>query len=238
MFDENHIKYMVITGLIGAVLIIPLWLLKNQNLNKAAIKFFALLTLAIQYSPLWIDFFTTGKAQVDADMLLAIYACNVCMWLLFISSLILEKNGTVAALIRDFTFWAGVVCGAVGTIFNINYGNNPDLSDYFILKGLLTHATMVYGSILLFTSGIVKIRVIRSTASVIFGMALFFGVGTAINALYANFGLPPCNSMYLLQDPFPDMPWINVKNIFLLAILTVIVISSLYRIITRNRTDE
>ena len=228
MFGKTHLLYMLVTALICAVIIVPLFILKKHSLNLIAIKFFAVLTLVIQYSPLWIDFLTLGSATVDADMLFPIHPCNICMWLLMLSSIFIENKSRGATILRDFTFWGGVVCGTIGTVFNFNFIANPDLGNYFILKGLLTHTTMVAGCILLFTSGIVKIRVSRGVLSVFCGLCLFAIDGFLINLIYSSFNLPPCNSMYLLEAPFNEIPWLTTPVIGLFAMITVFIISAVF----------
>lgn len=219
---------MLISGVIGAGILLGLYFLKNERLNVLSLRLLAIITVIIHYSPLWVDFFTSGSATVSSVMLLPIHPCNVCMWLLLISSTIVEKNGRVAMIIKEFTFWGGTVCGAIGTILNENFGDNPTLADYDVLKGMLSHTTMVLGCILLFTAGFVKIRVLSNLISVVSGLCFFLVDGFIINTLYSIFGLEPCNSMYLLEAPFSDIPWLITPVMGVMAVIVAFAVSALF----------
>lgn len=237
MFDLTHILYMVITGLIGAALGIGFILLKSDRLYRVFIRFFAILTLVIQYSILWVDYFSTGEAKVHGDLLLPIYPCNICMWLLLFSAIFIDNKSLAVKLLHNFTFLATCICCAIGVIFNYNYAATPDLGNYYILKGLLTHSTTFYGALLLFLSGRVVLTVKRSLASVISGLTVFIIDGVFVNTVYALCGLPPVNAMYLLEPPFPAIPWFSTAMIGLLAIIVTLLISVPYELIMR-RADK
>ena len=228
MFNSIHISYMVISGIISvAILLLASKFCKTEKSKFAAIKFFAVITVIIHYSSLWIDYFTTGVAVASPPMLLPIYPCNICMWLLLISAFIKKRDNFAYRSLAEFTFWAGCVCGFVGILLNEQFAYNPTLSDYGVLKGLLSHSTMIVGAALIASLGIVKIRV-KNVLSVALGLLLFGIDGAAINALYAHFNLPPCNAMYFLEPPFSNMPWFTTSVIGLIAIFVTFVLSALY----------
>lgn len=229
---------MLISGIIGAGVLLYLYVLKNERANVLALRFFAVITVIIHYSPLWVDFFTEGSAEVSSVMLLPIHPCNVCMWLLLASSFIAEKNGVVARIVKEFTFWGGTVCGAIGTILNENFGSNPTLADYDVLKGLLSHSTMVIGCILLFTAGFVKIRVISNVISVVSGLCFFVLDGFVINTLYSIFGLEPCNSMYLLEAPFSDIPWLITPVMGIMAVIFAFCVCALFEALALPKEER
>ena len=228
MFGTTHVLYMLISGVCGAALLIALHFLQRERLNIIALRVLAILTVILHYSPLWVDFFTLGSAEVAPEMLLPIHPCNVCMWLLLIAVFVLDKQGPVARLLKDFTFWGGTVCGAIGTVFNFNFADNPTLTDFGVLKGLLSHSTMVIGCILLFTAGYVQIRVWRGAAAVLSGLLLFGVDGFLINGLYAAFDLEPCNAMYLVSRPFENAPWLTTPVIGLMAMAAVFLLAALF----------
>lgn len=228
MFDLGHILYMVVSGIITAAL---LWLMaryfKTDDKKIRALKFFAIITVIIHYSSLWVDFFKDGSAEVASVMLLPIHPCNVCMWLLVASAFVKKRDNAVYRILTEYTFWAGCVCGFIGILLNENYDSTPNLLDYDVLKGLLSHSTMVIGCAYLAVSGIVKIRV-KNVISVIAGLLLFVVDGTVINTLYAIFKLDPCNSMYLLEAPFSDIPWLITPVMGLMGVAVAFIITALY----------
>ncbi len=228
MFDLGHILYMVISGIITVLL---LWLmsryLTTEEKKYGALKFYAIITVIIHYSSLWVDFFTEGSAEVSSVMLLPIHPCNVCMWLLVASAFAKKRDGQVYKILTEFTFWAGTVCGFIGIFLNENYDANPSLLDYDVLKGLLSHSTMIIGCVYLAVSGIVKIRV-RNVLSVIVGLLFFLVDGAVVNTLYHIFNLDPCNSMYLLEPPFSDIPWLITPVMGLMGVAVAFVLTALY----------
>ena len=61
MFNLQHILYMLISGLLTAVLLVlARRYIKNETTKNYILKFFAILTVAIHYSNLWVDFFVSG----------------------------------------------------------------------------------------------------------------------------------------------------------------------------------
>ena len=227
MFTTTHLFYMLNTGIVCALLLVGLFFLKNRSVSKFFVGSLALATLILHYIVEFRDFLysTTATVTLSAAMVMPIYPCHICMWLLILSAMLLDKKGPLATVIKDMTFWAGTICGSIGTIFNTDFIANPDLSDLYILKGMLSHTTMVCGCILLFVGGFVKIRVGRSLAAGLFGIAFFFTYGTFVNRLFAHFNLPPCNSMFLLEIPegFPE--WLTTLWIGMAVIIVILVVS-------------
>ena len=228
MFDSGHILYMVISGIISVLL---LWLmskhLTTEEKKYNALKFYAIITVIIHYSSLWVDFFSEGVAEVESVMLLPIYPCNILMWLLVASAFVKKRETVAYRMLTEFTFLGGVVCGFIGILLNENYDSNPTLLDYDVLKGLLSHSTMIIGCAYLAVSGIVKIRV-KNVISVVAGLILFLADGAIINTLYAVFNLDPCNSMYLLEAPFENIPWLITPVMGLMGVALAFILTALY----------
>lgn len=228
LFDRTHILYMLISSFITAgLLVLAYFFVKTQKGKERVLKIAAIVTVAIHFSSLWVDFFRTGEATVQESMLIPLYPCNICMWLLLIVSLWKNRKGVAYTVLCEFTFWAGVVCGSLGIILNENYGRTPDLRDYEILKGLVSHSTMVFGALYLLVGKFMRIRVFN-TVSGACGLLLFILDGYVINTLYAAFGLSPCNAMYLLETPFPQMPWLSPYLMGVMALVLVFGITALH----------
>ena len=228
MFDLGHILYMVVSAIISTVILFLMCkYFKTDDKKTAGLKFFAIITVAIHYSSLWVDFLREGGADVPSVMLFPIHPCNVCMWLLVASAFIKNKKSEPYRILTEFTFWAGTVCGSIGILLNENYNSTPSLLDYDVLKGLLSHSTMLIGCIYLLASGIVKIRV-KNVFSVIAGLLLFVVDGAVINTIYAICDLEPCNSMYLLEPPFANIPWLITPVMGLMGVAVAFIITALY----------
>lgn len=232
MFNLTHILYMVISAILSVGLLVLFhYTVKSEKGKDYVLRSFAIITVALHYSPLWVDFFKTGSAEVSSVMLLPIHPCNVLMWLLLIASFIKNKESLIGKTLSEFVFWGGTVCGTIGIVINENFGSNPTLADYDVLKGMLSHSTMLFGAIYLLVAGYIKIRVIN-VRSVAFGLCLFVVDGLIINGLYAIFKLDPCNSMYLLEVPFASMPWLNTLTIGIIGVLVCFAVASIHEYIT------
>ena len=86
---------------------------------------------------------------------------------------------------------------------------------------------MIIGCAYLAIAGIVKIRV-KNVLSVVCGLLLFLVDGAVINALYSIFDLDSCNSMYLQEAPFENIPWLVTPVIGLMAVTVAFIITALY----------
>lgn len=238
MFDFGHISYMIISFLISGVL---LWLMhvyfKTEEQKYRGLKFFAVITVIIHYSSLWVDFLKSGSATVESVMLFPIHPCNVCMWLLVLTAFIKKRESTAYKILCEFTFFGGCVCGFIGILLNENYASTPSLLDYDVLKGLLSHSTMVLGCAYVAVSGIIRIRV-KNVLSVAAGLLLFAIDGTLINTMYAIFGLEPCNSMYLLEKPFESIPWLITPVIGAIALGVCFIITAIYEQIALPKEER
>ncbi len=221
MFDLAHILYMVISGVVtAALLIVCSKFVKEQKSKDKILKASALVTVILHYSSLWVDYLTTGSAEVENNHLFPIYPCNIIMWMLLIVAYLKNRQSTAYTVLTEFVFWGGVVCGSIGIIFNVNYDNTPNLLDYDILKGLVSHSTMLFGCIYLLVGGYVELRVFN-VVSCALGLSLFLVDGMCINALYKYFQLEPVNAMYLQESPIASMPWFSpvLMGVIALSIL-------------------
>ena len=221
MFNLTHILYMVISAVITAgLLVLCRYFVKTDKGKARVLKASAISTVLLHYSSLWVDYISTGSAEVNSVMLFAVYPCNICMWILLALSLCKKRDNVFYALFAEGLFWVGTVCGFIGIFINENYGNNPTLADWDILKGLLSHSTMIFGTIYLLVGKFVKIRVFN-VLSVVCVLLLFIVDGLFVNTLFKACDLGSPNSMYLQEAPFPAMPWLNTWTIGVVAVVIV-----------------
>lgn len=206
MFNTQHISYMVISGVATAVVLyLSRRLAKTENVKNKILKFFAILTVAIHYSNLWVDYFASGgTATIENNQILPVYPCNVVMWMLLIAALLRDKKSLVFQMLGEFCFYGGSVCGIVGIVLNVNFGNNPTLADYDILKGLLSHSTMLFGCLYMMVGGFIRVRVFNAV-SVAAGLGTFVLCGMAVNRLYEHFGMTPPDGMFLKSNPYTSV---------------------------------
>lgn len=225
MFNLQHILYLVISFVLTAGLLVVFELkVKNQEQKNSILVFSAVITVIIHYSNIWVEYFATkGQNTVESNHILPVYPCNVVMWMLLACALIKDKKSVIFRLLSDFCFYGGIVCGVVGLVFNANFDANPTLLNYNVLKGMLSHSTMLFGCLYLMVGGYIKIGVFNSL-SVTFGLGTFVVCGLTVNKLFEAFGMTPIDGMFLLNNPyFPVSPMIlGVGAIILMFIILVL----------------
>ena len=226
LFDKNHILIMLViflTVITGEILFY--FLIKDEK-KKIVLRIFAVLTVVIHYSSLYVEFLKTGSAEVESVMLFPIYPCNIAMWLLLIVSF-MKEDSKIYKIMAEFTFYLGIVGGLVGIMFNEIYASNPNFADYNVLKGFLSHGTLMIGAIYLLVGKFIKIRV-HNVLSVFLGMLFLVVDGGIIIGIYKLCKLNAPNAMYLLSLPFDNAPWFNTWTIGVAAVLLTFAITATY----------
>ena len=222
MFNTQHILYMVISGILTvAFLILASKYAKNDQTKNRILKFTAIITVVIHYSNLWVDYFTTGGATVENNQILPVYPCNVVMWMLLVASLLQNKKSILFQLLSEFCFYGGTICGVIGIVLNVNFGNNPTLADYGILKGLLSHSTMLFGCLYMLFGHYVKIRIFN-VVSIASGLVTFILCGIGVNALYEFFGMEAPDGMWLRENPYIGIPPLILGFVFMVVVFIVL----------------
>ena len=241
LFDLPHILYMVISAVITAcILVAAKFLIKKQKSKDFFLRFWAVLTVVVHFSSIYTDYYIEKitNPELGLSLFIPAYACNVCMWLLVIVAFA-KKRGTFISLLSHFVALGGIVCGIVGILINENYGafgaNNPGLNpmtDYEVVKGLVSHSTMLIGALYLLVGDYVKIRVKRTTLGVTIGLTIFLIDGLVVNGLNRLFNMPDVNSMYLHSVPFDAFPWVNTLTIGMAGVWVAFVIGMIVERIT------
>lgn len=232
LFDLTHILYMVISAIVsGGVLTLVAFLLNGKEKKELFLKWVAIITVILHYSNIWVQYFGNGGSTdgLEGSHLFPIYPCHIMMWLLFIASFIKNKEGTLFTMLAEFCFWSGIICGSIGIILNENYANTPSLADWGVLKGLLSHSTLIIGCIYMRVGGFIKIRVFN-VLSVAAGLCVFLADGIFANWLYKVCGLPEVNAMYLLYSPYPSVPWLSPMLMGVVACTILFIVLALYEL--------
>ena len=213
--------------------------IRKEKVKDNVLKFISILVVMIHISSLYVDFFvSSGQVIVEDNIILPIYPCNVVMWLLLITAFIKNKKGKVFSYFAEFTFIVGTICGLVGVLFNVNFLNTPSFKDYDILKGLLSHSVMIFGTLYIGTMGYVKITVKNTMKSFMYGLLLFLLIGLSINKLFNVFGIEGVNSMYLDSPPLPSLPFINFYTISLLGLIIGFLGLNIYEYFKYDKEDR
>lgn len=228
MLDKGLVAYTLISGIVIALLLVTCnKFIKDQRVKDKILRTSAILTVIIHYSILYVDFFTTGSAELESTMLLPVYPCNVVMWLLLIVAFMKNRSGKLFETLAVSTFYIGIVGGVIGVLFNEIYLSTPDFGDWDVLNGLLSHSTMTFGCIYLLVGGYINIRV-KNVMSVICGLLLLLADGIMVISLYRMFNMDPPNCMYLLENPFPQIKWFNPLVLGGIGVCIVFIITAIY----------
>ncbi len=209
LFDLPHTLYVIISFALMAVgIALLIKFCKEERKKDLVLKISALGTVIIHYSDLWVEYLKTGSATIGSNQLFAVYPCNIMMWLLLFAAFWKKKDGVFRTILNESVFCVGTICGVVGILFNINYNDVPNLFDYEIFQGLLSHSTMVFGCIWLLAGKYIRIRAFNAV-SALCCLLFFVADGIFIDTLFTACGLPPVNAMFLREVPFPELPWLT-----------------------------
>jgi len=238
LFDLKHCLFMIFSFLALVVtFVLCKFFIKNEQKKDIVLKVAAVLTLILHYSPLYVDYFSTGSAEIASPMILPLYPCNVAMWLLVIVAFYKNKQSKLFKVLAEITFYLGLVGGVCGIAFNEIYSNNPTFADWDVLNGLLSHVTLLLGCIYLLIGGYIKIRV-SNVISICIGLLLLFIDGLLMIGLYKLFNQDPVNCMFLLEPPLPSVPFLNTYVIGLIAIILFFTITAIYEQIALKKEER
>lgn len=224
MFNTQHILYMVISAVLTAVVLLlaAKWLKKQWHKDRF-LKFFAIATVLIHYSDIWVDYFTSGGyIYVSSVHILPVYPCNVVMWMLLIAAMIRKKQSLPFQMLGEFCFFIGTICSVLGIAFNFNFDNNPTFADYSVLRGMLSHSTMLVGCLYMLVGRYIRIRPFNA-ASVAAGLGVFVLCGMVVNGLYDRFNMETPDGMFLRHNPYfpcsPVLPGVGLVIVMYLLLL-------------------
>lgn len=241
LVGDNMHELLYFACTVMVIIIILLCICKTKitiEKNKDNIlKCTAVITVVLHYSSLWVDYLSGNKVVVENTMLFPIYPCNICMWLLLITAFLKNKDTFIYRSLTEFLAIAGTICGLIGLFANEIFISNPNFYDYGSLKGLLSHTTMIFGTLFILTQGYVRINALNVTISTTLGLLLFIIIGTIINTLFKACGLPEVNAMYLLHFPI-DKPGVNSITLGLVGLIILFICLNIYEVIFLNPTER
>ena len=191
------------------------------------LKISGILTVVIHISSIWVEFLITGSAVAYPNILFPIFFCNLSMYLLLICGCIRNKTGKAYTWLATFTAYAGTIGALISLFYPDFYLAQPDFWDWGIFKSFLSHSTMMFGCLWLFTAGYVKIRV-SNLLPYIAGLGGTWIVGMAINGLFALCHLDPPNAMFLQQSAIEGVPFLNGYGIALLMLALIFVFTAIW----------
>lgn len=227
LYDVPHVLYIIISiGLTILVLYLANKYLHKQKHKDRFLKVFALLTVFLHISPIWVKFLRGEPAIANDNMLFPIYFCNLSMYLLLIVAFTSDKNTKTFKSLATMMAYSGII-GAVITLFYPEfYLYGDSIFEWGMFKSFLSHSTMLVGAFYLFSGGYVKIEK-QNTLIFSVGLLVFGALGLIVNITFRIAGLNKPNAMYLQSPPIAELPFLNA---YVIAILLIGVVHLTYLI--------
>lgn len=239
LFDGPHLLYIFIS-LILTILILYLATkyIKKFKHKEWFLKFWAVLTVFLHWLPLWVSHLQGQDAIAANNQLFPIYFCNMSMYLLVITAFWGDKKSKSFHYLSVITCYAGALGALISLFYPEYYLGSGNIFELGVIKSMLSHSTMLIGSLYLMTGKYFKVKLKDNV--IIYGVGLLgFGViGLAVNGLFALVGLPQPNAMFLQKPPIEEVPFLNVFVIALLMMLVVAGISYTIEYLETKRTAK
>ena len=227
LFDFSHFTYIFISlSLTALFLWLPTKVFTTQTHKDIYLKFWGWATFFLHISPLWIEFLK-GNTPVAADnMLFPIYFCNLSMYLLVVVAIWGNKKSKAFNYLATMTGYAGTLGALISLFYPEYYIHGGSIFDWGIFKSMLSHSTMLIGSLFLITGGYFRIQK-QNTIVYGAGLLIFGAIGVAVNQTFAWAGLYQPNAMFLQHPPIEDVPFLNVYVISFMMIILIFAFTSL-----------
>ncbi len=226
MFDGPHLIY-IFASLAATALIV--WLgvrfIKKQILKDAFLKFWALATVFLHLLPLWVNFLMGEEPIVKDNMLFPIFFCNLSMFLLLFTAFWSNKSSKPFNYLAIVTSYSGIFGALISLFYPEYYFEDGTMWKLGVMKSMLSHSTMLIGSLYLLSANYFKIKVKQNTIVFTIGLFFFLAVGLIVNGIFALAGLEGPNAMYLQKPPIEGVPFLNSFVIGLAMIGLVALIS-------------
>ncbi|HOJ44918.1 MAG TPA: YwaF family protein [Bacilli bacterium] len=235
LFDISHITYIVISlGLTVLFLWLPSKVFTTQTHKDVYLKFWGWATIFLHISPLWIEFLKGNQAVAADNMLFPIYFCNLSMYLLVIVAIWGNKKSKAFNYLATMTGYAGALGALISLFYPEYYIHGGSIFDWGVFKSMLSHSTMLVGSLYLMVGGYFKIQK-QNTVVYFVGLLVFGLIGIGVNQTFALAGLNAPNAMFLQRPPIEDVPFLNV---YVIALMMVTLIFGFTTLVEHLRTKR
>ena len=234
LFDGPHLGYIATSLAITALLLwLPFRFIKSQKYKDIYLKVWALATFFLHISPLWIAFLNGQPAIAADNVLFPIYFCNMSMYLLVVVAFWGNKKTKFFGYISTVVAYAGAFGALISLFYPDYYLHGTTIFEWGVFKSMLSHSTMLIGSLYLFVGGYFKVNRYNTIIYAI-GLLFFGAAGLIVNSIFAAAGLNAPNAMYLQHPPIEDVPFLNVYVIAALMVLLVFAISYTYEVVSKK----
>ena len=237
----NLFLILIVVGLLIAV---KKWA-RSPRAQYAVFFAAGIVTVLVHYSSFFY-YLTTGAAleyvRENLCLILPLYPCNILMWCALGYGFLGKKDSRLGLFLSDFLFWFGIFATLAGMFANFDFLANPTLTDYEVVKSILSHATLLFNVLLIPVLGYLRPRFGRNVLNLTLAIASMCLIG-----LYCNLTLEvlvsyekalDMNSMFLLQTPFAPMPFLRGQIIAPVAALLYFILFAVLDIIRLPRGER
>lgn len=234
--DKLIILNLIVIAIDVGVLILLKKFCKSDRSIYIALLILSILTILCHYSSLLYHYIKDNSAmdylKANPNLILPIYPCNIVMWLSLVFGIMRNKQSLFGKFLMDYLFWFGVLSAIVGMFANVDFVRNPNLRDFDIFKGVLSHGLLLLNALALPVLGFVKIKLERNILNIVISTVMMFIVGLYCNLMFEVIGDAELafevNSMFIIHSPFNyddkmlTFPLISVIIVFAYFITFVI----------------
>ena len=243
-------KLVIFNSVLIVLIALGLWTIKKyvkrERTRNLILGAAAIFTILFHYSTLGFKLLTGGDAMAylsdTPNLILPIYPCNVVMWSALIFAFLKNKKSRVGAFFADYLFWFGIISTLVGMFANVDFINNPTLTDYANVKSIAAHATLLFNVLLLPIFGYIKIDTKRNLTNIIISVFVMGIIGCYCNlvfyALASAEAAYDVNSMFLIHSPFEGLDFLTYPVIALIAIPIYFVVFLVCDLVAHKRGER
>ena len=187
-----------------------------------------ILTVLAQYSGILFTLIKGGSVVEyltnNPNLLFPIFPCNVVMWsLLFVGIFFNNREIRPVQILIDFCFFFGFFSAVIGMVANVDFLNNPTLTNYNGAKSIFSHALLITNIVALGMYKIVKIDLTPNYIHLVIGVLIMGLIGIINNTFcwiikgeeYAI----EINSMYMLRPSYSKISWLKYQIVVPIALI-------------------
>jgi len=238
LFDLSHVTYIIISlGLTALFLWLPTKAFTCQKHKDMYLKFWAWATFFLHISPLWIEFLKGNQAIAADNMLFPIYFCNLSMYLLVVVAIWGNKKTKAFNYLATMTGYAGTLGALISLFYPEYYIHGGSIFEWGVFKSMLSHSTMLIGSLYLIVGGYFKVEK-QNTIIYAAGLLIFGLIGIIVNQTFAWAGLNEPNAMFLQRPPIEEVPFLNAYVIALMMVVLIFGMTSLVDYLRIKQTNQ
>ncbi len=181
-----------------------------------------ILTVLAQYSGIVFSLIkgeSVAKYLIDnPNLLFPIFPCNVVMWsLLFVGIFFNKRETRPVQILIDFCFFFGFFSAVIGMVANVDFLNDPTLTNFNGTKSIFSHALLITNIVALGMYKIVKIDLTPNYIHLVIGV-LFMGLIGVINntmcwIIKGEEYAIEINSMYMLRPSYSKISWLKFQYV-------------------------